>query len=214
MRNCNLNFMKKLLATIVYAGLLCASDFSGGYVGGVLQLECSKSEAKYEAPRTGKVTKNSTKPGAGVFSGYGQELFGKIYLGAEAKLASDSRSGNSTNTLMLKNKPGFDFGAFARLGAVVNKSTLPYLIVGYETSSATTNLKKTNGTKITSLKNKGLAMGGGVDYLVNSKWFLRFDYRHNFNSTKSFQGNVEGANITAKIKTSSDTVGLGGGYKF
>lgn len=206
--------MNKLIAVIILVNHLYASDFSGGYIGGALQLENSKSEAKYTALGAGKVNKNSSKPGVNIFSGYGQELFNRIYFGAEAKLGSDSRSGSSANDLTLKNKSGFDFGAFARLGTAVNKNTLPYLIVGYESSSATTNLKKSNGTKITSLKNKGLAIGGGIDYLLNNKWFLRFDYKHNFNSTKNFQGNIEGTYINAKIKTSSNTVGLGGGYKF
>jgi opacity protein-like surface antigen len=206
--------MKTLLVIIFSASLFCTSDFSGGYVGGSINLAMTKSEAKYETPTSGKISKKSTKPAAGIFSGYGHELFNRFYLGAEAKLGYDARSGSNTNSFTLKNKPGMCLGGFARVGTIVNKNSLPYLSIGYESSSASTRLKSNAGTKITSIKNKGLAMGGGVDYLLNNKWFLRLDYKHNFNSSKSFQGRVDGTNMNAKVKTSSDTVGLGGGYKF
>lgn len=207
--------MQKAVFIILASSILAASEFSGGYVGGLFNIAKSNAEAKYTTTNAEKISKNSTKPSISGFAGYGSaDLLNGMYFSAEAKLGYDARSGSNTNALTLKNKPGMCLGGFARVGTIINKNSLPYLLVGYETSSASTSLKRNDGAKITSVKNKGIAMGGGVDYLLNNKWFLRFDYKHTFNSSKSFQGNINGTNITAKVKTSSDTVGLGGGYKF
>jgi opacity protein-like surface antigen len=207
--------MQKAVFIILASSILSASEFAGGYVGGLFNVQKFNSESKYTAQNYGKISNSSTKPSISSFAGYGScDLLKGMYFSAEAKLGYDARSGSNTNSLTLKNKPGISLGGFARVGTIINKNSLPYLLIGYESFSASTNLKSNHGSKIISLKNKGIAMGGGVDYLLNNKWFLRFDYKHNFNSSKSFQGNVNGTNITAKVKTSSDTVGLGGGYKF
>jgi opacity protein-like surface antigen len=138
--------------------------------------------------------------GGKLFAGYGSGISNSLYLGAEADVGHNH---------------GAHYGIAARFGYVMSKS-LPYLKVGYEWHPSMKRLG------ITTIKGKGMILGGGLDYALSKNVFMRFEYTHNFGSktnkeleeTRSDGVDDIRGTTNANYKAHKDTLLIGLGYRF
>lgn len=214
---------KSLLSTAilsVLAGNAVANApspaFSGLYVGGGLTY--SKSNLKSDFSTNTLSNKSATFSSSGVggngFIGYGQVVYGGLYLGGELSLGFDgSHFKDKTYTnrgieVRLKSKSKITYNVVGRIGYVFS-NFLAYAKVGFEGRSKIIILDN-DGNSAININRNGLLLGAGGDYAITRNVFLRTEYHYNFGSRKKWGD----SNNSLTLRTPTHTVLIGGAYKF
>lgn len=199
------------LATSSSFASVSRSAFHGLYLGTGLNYTSEKFNINGSFTPTGGATiqKNySLKAnGAGVklFTGFGSTFSPALYLGAELAVGYDYILGNHTGK-DLKSKNKWNYSVAGRLG-YATPTFMPYLKFGYE------------GRPIVhSIKRDGFILGGGIDYALSQKVFIRGEYQHGFGKKSSRTVNMtyNGVNgvLQGNTSTKSDTFMIGAAYRF
>lgn len=219
--------MKKILlsamiSTVLAGGALAgapSSTFHGFYAGGGLTYSKGDLAVKVDNSNSSP-TFSSSGAGANIFLGYGNVVYGGLYLGGELSLGYDGsrfRDKIYTSTepdgtkieLRLKSKSQLAYNIGGRVGYVFS-NFLAYGKIGFEGRSEASILSKNSGNTITNVGRNGFLLGGGADYAITQNIFLRAEYTYNFGGQKkhSERGN------TFTFRTKTKTILIGAGYKF
>lgn len=164
-----------------------------------------------------KSTTVELSPTGGSFSGFGQQNTG-VSLSADYGVSLSDRtvvlfggtvdltdttilkieSGSSSITLKEKNH----YSLFIAPGAVINKSTLGYVKLSYESSDAAIEVSGLSASE----KFSGLGYGAGLRTQLNGRWFANIEAMRVVFDTKSSGG--------LSTKTGSTVAAVGLTYKF
>lgn len=164
-----------------------------------------------------KSTTVELSPTGGSFSGFGQQNTG-VSVSADYGLPISDRGillfggkmdltdttilkiegGNSSVTLKEKNH----YSVFIAPGVVLNKSTLGYAKLSYETSDAAIEFSGLSASE----KYSGLGYGAGLRTQLNGRWFANIEAMRVVFDTKS--------SVAVSTKTGSTVAAIGLTYKF
>lgn len=157
-------------------------DYRGFYAGGQVGHDALStwSTGPRESGTTLTATFGDLGYTAGLFGGYGFQI-GSLYLGGEleaelAKTHSDHEREGGGQTF--SEEMQWTYGASARVGYVVNNTTLLYGRVGVVETRFQVDYARGNNSLSAQYNETGFRFGGGMEFPVSENLIARLDYTH------------------------------------